>query len=188
MEAPTAPPVTLLGRLRATPATKRRGFGLAEISIPEEPAEGDATPFRVRNTFIDPVVKRTPSLEDFFCERAVQTCPGSQVGRLEGLFQEEGPLPPTPTRLASTPAAAPPSPAGGADPWGRSAGFGASPTADVQAGAERPGRAGPAEPLWPTALLPDAAAGPRAAPELQPEIVWPAAAGLGGAVIAYESE
>lgn len=170
MQAHAAQSVVLLGRLRAPPATKRQGFGLANLCIPEEPAEDDATPLRVKNTFIEPLLRRTPSLENFFSEREVQTCPGSQVGRLEGLFQEEGPLPPTPK--AEGPPSVGPAEGGDAGCWDR------TPTPLAHAGPSEP--LWPVsllpEPLWPAALLPDA--GLHWVPGL-PEYVWPAAAGHG---------
>lgn len=42
----------------------------------------------VRNTFIDTAEKRSPSLDAFYREREVLTCPSSKVGRLNGLFRE----------------------------------------------------------------------------------------------------
>jgi len=41
---------------------------------------------RIRNTFIDTSSQRSPSLEAFYREREVSTCPSSHIGRLTGLF------------------------------------------------------------------------------------------------------
>mmetsp|Transcript_108822 Transcript_108822/g.150477 ORF Transcript_108822/g.150477 Transcript_108822/m.150477 type:complete len:388 (-) Transcript_108822:464-1627(-) len=66
----------------------------ALIEIPEE--GGDACGgLRIKNTFYDTSEKRSPSLEDFYRERSVRTCPSASVGMLQGLFQEGG-LPHTP--------------------------------------------------------------------------------------------
>jgi len=43
---------------------------------------------RIRNTFIDTTAERSPSLERFYREREVSTCPSAHIGRLRGLFQE----------------------------------------------------------------------------------------------------
>lgn len=69
---------------RATMKGKRRPPQLLQ-SPPEEPQ----TPFQVRNTFIDTSMTRSPSLENFFEERKVQTCPSSCIGMLQCLFQDE---------------------------------------------------------------------------------------------------
>mmetsp|Transcript_8457 Transcript_8457/g.21742 ORF Transcript_8457/g.21742 Transcript_8457/m.21742 type:complete len:571 (-) Transcript_8457:404-2116(-) len=55
---------------------------------PKEPMEvPDTTPsYRVRNTFIDSEMSRSPSLEPFYQERDVHTCPSRHIGRLKGLF------------------------------------------------------------------------------------------------------
>jgi len=45
--------------------------GLPELSYP--------SPFVVKNTFLDGAVERPPSLEGFFLERTVQSCPASGV-------------------------------------------------------------------------------------------------------------
>lgn len=49
---------------------------------------GEAKALRVRNTFIDIAVQRSPSLERFCSEREVSTCPASQVGKLRKAFVE----------------------------------------------------------------------------------------------------
>lgn len=41
----------------------------------------------VKNTFIDTALERTPSMEAFFQERMVSTCPASQVGRCRKAMQ-----------------------------------------------------------------------------------------------------
>lgn len=58
-----------------------------EIAIPNPEKLPEVYPvdFRVRNTFID-VGDEEPSLERFYRDRAIQSCPGSHVGRLEELF------------------------------------------------------------------------------------------------------
>lgn len=44
--------------------------------------------FRVRNTFIDTSAERSPSLEPFYRERRVSTCPSSHMGRLRNALME----------------------------------------------------------------------------------------------------
>jgi len=67
------------------------------LSCPEEPEneEEDADDvkmnFCVRNTFIDSAQMRSPSLERFYRERMVHSCPSSHVGRLRGLFAPTSP-------------------------------------------------------------------------------------------------
>merc|ERR1719253_1114079 len=48
----------------------------------------------IKNTFLDTAERRSPSLEDFYRERGVRTCPGVSVGRLRGLFGEREAAPP----------------------------------------------------------------------------------------------
>lgn len=43
---------------------------------------------RIRSTFIDTSAERSPSLEHFYRQREVTTCPAAHIGRLRGLFQE----------------------------------------------------------------------------------------------------
>eukprot|EP00409_Alexandrium_fundyense_P006958 CAMPEP_0195041882 /NCGR_PEP_ID=MMETSP0347-20130606/1540_1 /TAXON_ID=2932 /ORGANISM="Alexandrium fundyense, Strain CCMP1719" /LENGTH=82 /DNA_ID=CAMNT_0040069015 /DNA_START=33 /DNA_END=278 /DNA_ORIENTATION=+ len=45
-------------------------------------------PIRVRNTFIDTSGELSPSLECFYQEREVRTCPSAHIGRLSSLFNE----------------------------------------------------------------------------------------------------
>jgi len=46
-------------------------------------------PLEVRNTFIHGGLTRSPSLEAFYQERDVVSCPGNKSGCLDGLFQDE---------------------------------------------------------------------------------------------------
>jgi len=50
--------------------------------------EAYPAPIRVHNTFIDATLERSPSLERFYREREVSTCPSAHIGRLKSLFQE----------------------------------------------------------------------------------------------------
>jgi len=61
---------------------KRRMPACSAIKLPEE------LELEVRNTFINTAVRRSPSLDGFFRERGVATCPSARVGILEALFGE----------------------------------------------------------------------------------------------------
>lgn len=63
----------------------------ALLSCPEDSNnEEDAyhQAFCVRNTFIDMAQLRSPSLERFYREREVHSCPSRQIGTLRNVFQE----------------------------------------------------------------------------------------------------
>merc|ERR550534_968592 len=51
-------------------------------SSADEPQVCAVQSLRVRNTFIDTSAQRSPSLERFYREREVHTCPSNQVGKL----------------------------------------------------------------------------------------------------------
>lgn len=61
--------------------------------------------FCVKNTFIEGAVQRSPSLDGFYRERAVHTCPSKDAGRLLGLMERVGgdlpAVPPTPMECQS---------------------------------------------------------------------------------------
>eukprot|EP00416_Gambierdiscus_australes_P042502 CAMPEP_0171102238 /NCGR_PEP_ID=MMETSP0766_2-20121228/57246_1 /TAXON_ID=439317 /ORGANISM="Gambierdiscus australes, Strain CAWD 149" /LENGTH=192 /DNA_ID=CAMNT_0011562477 /DNA_START=70 /DNA_END=648 /DNA_ORIENTATION=- len=61
-----------------------------EICLATQPMQRmpRTTALCVRNTFIDTAVERSPSLETFYREREVSTCPSSHIGLLRGLFKE----------------------------------------------------------------------------------------------------
>jgi len=58
------------------------------LEEPEAEEEGAMLALCVRNTFIDSAQMRSPSLERFYREREVHSCPSSQIGRLRGLFKD----------------------------------------------------------------------------------------------------
>jgi len=68
------------------------GKNLAKRCAVEQPLRRlpDVYPMkiRVRNTFIDTAAERSPSLERFYTEREVTTCPSAHIGRFTGLFRE----------------------------------------------------------------------------------------------------
>lgn len=81
------------------PVAKSRPLLAHLEDLPEDmPAE-----FCVRNTFIDTAAQLSPSLEGFYRQREVQTCPSSHAGRLlqVGLFQDVL-LSPAPPQVLST--------------------------------------------------------------------------------------
>lgn len=60
-------------------------------------ALGSPPGLRVKNTFIEGAALLSPSLETFYRERAVQTCPSKHAGRCIGLLEElAGEVPGTP--------------------------------------------------------------------------------------------
>lgn len=62
----------------------RRGAP-SPLELPEDELEGPATPspkLRVKNTFLDWTAPCSPSLDGFFLERPVRTCPARHIGRL----------------------------------------------------------------------------------------------------------
>eukprot|EP00449_Zooxanthella_nutricula_P027405 CAMPEP_0198524474 /NCGR_PEP_ID=MMETSP1462-20131121/22767_1 /TAXON_ID=1333877 /ORGANISM="Brandtodinium nutriculum, Strain RCC3387" /LENGTH=199 /DNA_ID=CAMNT_0044254203 /DNA_START=40 /DNA_END=636 /DNA_ORIENTATION=- len=97
-----APLPTLLGSRAKVPPVEvpdkpqkqqRRRKMPKELDILEEAAPAPAVPpmahgFRVRNTFIDGALQRSPSLEAFYREREVSTCPSKHIGRLSGNLLE----------------------------------------------------------------------------------------------------
>jgi len=75
------------------------------LEVPEEPRLGaapglDAPPgLQIKNTFIEGAFLLSPSLETFYRERAVHTCPSQHVGRCLSLLEElEQEMPRTPAR------------------------------------------------------------------------------------------
>mmetsp|Transcript_129333 Transcript_129333/g.322411 ORF Transcript_129333/g.322411 Transcript_129333/m.322411 type:complete len:350 (+) Transcript_129333:73-1122(+) len=84
--------------LASDDATKRRRPMPAALEFPEETVIGsvigsppglDSPPgLRVKNTFIEGASLLSPSLEHFYQERAVHTCPSKHVGRFLGLLEE----------------------------------------------------------------------------------------------------
>jgi len=89
--APAALPTLLTSRPIAQPVghveKERRPAPCATIEIPEE-TEVCPPGLRVRNTFLDTQAPLSPSLQPFYRERTVRTCPGAHAGILHGLFQE----------------------------------------------------------------------------------------------------
>uniref|UniRef100_A0A7S4R8J5 C3H1-type domain-containing protein n=1 Tax=Alexandrium monilatum TaxID=311494 RepID=A0A7S4R8J5_9DINO len=75
------PPLVLLGGGSVAKAPEK---DVPQAALPE----AYPMPLRVRNTFIDTSAERSPSLERFFQEREVATCPSAHIGRLRNLFQE----------------------------------------------------------------------------------------------------
>lgn len=71
----------------------RKPRGCSALEIPEEtPQKIEISPeLYVRNTFLHTAEQRSPSLEAFYRERDVRTCPGMHVGLLQGLFREDTP-------------------------------------------------------------------------------------------------
>jgi len=70
------------GRLRSAPAALELSEDVPTPSAAPSPA------VHVKRTFIDRPAPRSPSLEAFYRERVVQTCPSKAVGRLLGLGLE----------------------------------------------------------------------------------------------------
>lgn len=88
-----APATQALPALLTTPARLPEAVkGLGGARLPERPQprlpEAYAEGVRVRNTFIETPAELSPSLETFFREREVSTCPARHIGRMRGLFQE----------------------------------------------------------------------------------------------------
>lgn len=65
---------------------KKGGEAQPERKLPK----AYAMPIRVHNTFIDTAAERSPSLERFYREREVSTCPSAHIGRFRELFQGAG--------------------------------------------------------------------------------------------------
>eukprot|EP00421_Protoceratium_reticulatum_P052862 CAMPEP_0168493680 /NCGR_PEP_ID=MMETSP0228-20121227/70843_1 /TAXON_ID=133427 /ORGANISM="Protoceratium reticulatum, Strain CCCM 535 (=CCMP 1889)" /LENGTH=117 /DNA_ID=CAMNT_0008510469 /DNA_START=8 /DNA_END=357 /DNA_ORIENTATION=- len=79
-------PTLLTSRpLQLEPDEKPLAGSKIPVSADELPVQYPVR-LRVRNTFIDTSAERSPSLEAFYREREVSTCPSSHVGRLAGLF------------------------------------------------------------------------------------------------------
>lgn len=81
----------LLGARRRAPGSPRklRRKAPAALVIPEESATASGHDVRVKNTFLEGAVPRSPSLERFYRERAVRTCPSKHVGRLTTALLQE---------------------------------------------------------------------------------------------------
>lgn len=83
--------------------TKLRRPAPAALEIPEESTEGSTAVLdsprglRIKNTFIEGAAPLSPSLESFYRERVVHTCPSKHAGRCLSLLQElEDETPSTP--------------------------------------------------------------------------------------------
>lgn len=74
--------------VRADPGPLAGGRPLACAEL-DAVAGGPEAGWQVRNTFIHGGLARSPSLEAFYSEREVSSCPGCRVGCLEDLFHEE---------------------------------------------------------------------------------------------------
>jgi hypothetical protein len=120
-----APSPTLLTSLARRPA---RGF---EPKTRQHSARGEIEPLEeieasprlelfCKNTFLTAAEPMSPSLRPFYRERSVQTCPGAQVGCLQGLFDNGDMAVPSVVRqtqpTASPAAGMPPTPCWGAAP------------------------------------------------------------------------
>uniref|UniRef100_A0A7S4R696 C3H1-type domain-containing protein n=1 Tax=Alexandrium monilatum TaxID=311494 RepID=A0A7S4R696_9DINO len=89
MAAPCqALPTLLTSRPRPRGGAASLAKGASPAQPPAKLPEKYAMPVRVRNTFIDTSAERSPSLERFYQEREVVTCPSAHIGRLRNLFQE----------------------------------------------------------------------------------------------------
>jgi len=86
--AARALPTLLTSRARLPEVDKSRsGASLVERPLRKLP-EVYVLGVHVRNTFIETSMELSPSVETFFREREVSTCPSSHIGRLRGLFEE----------------------------------------------------------------------------------------------------
>jgi len=100
-------PTLLTSQARKEPAPlQKRGRQPYAIKLPEE-CEADLPEMVIHNTFLDTTEPRPPSLEPFYRERSVQTCPGSRVGLLDDSLFSDGHMPlatvASPTAYVATP-------------------------------------------------------------------------------------
>jgi len=86
--APQALPTLLTSRQQMPSSGKSAAKVGREICPSKKLPKAYAMPVCIRNTFIDTAAERSPSMERFYKEREVSTCPSAHIGRLRNLFQE----------------------------------------------------------------------------------------------------
>jgi len=86
--APEALPTLLTSRRHKLDSGKSLAKPCSVTQAPPKLPEAYTMPVRIRNTFIDTSAERSPSLERFYKEREVSTCPSSHIGRFRSLFTE----------------------------------------------------------------------------------------------------
>lgn len=81
-------PTLLCSRPVVVPVGPRKSRRPAALDIPEDDPEAAFHRIHVKNTFIDSVALLSPSLENFYSERVVRTCPSQRVGCLADRLQD----------------------------------------------------------------------------------------------------